>query len=60
VARYSKLQAEVVISSENTMFTINPKMSNPSKEFIAADPDFWAPTPKPAAAKPAAKPTGTP
>ena len=60
LARYNKLQAEVVISSENTMFTINPKMSNPSKEFIAADPDFWAPKPQPAAAKPAAKPTGTP
>jgi hypothetical protein len=25
-ARYSKLQAEVVISSENTMFTINSKI----------------------------------
>jgi hypothetical protein len=35
------------------------KMSNPPKEFIAADPDFWAPKPKPAAAKPVAKPTGT-
>ena len=60
LARYSKLQAEIVISSENTMFTVNPKMSNPPKEFIAADPDFWAPKPKPAAAaKPAAKPTGS-
>jgi hypothetical protein len=30
-------------------------MSYPPKEFIDADPDFWAPKPKPAAAKPAAK-----
>jgi hypothetical protein len=35
------------------MFMINPKMSNPSKEYIAADPEFWAP--KPVVAKPAAK-----
>jgi hypothetical protein len=59
LARYNKLQAEIVISSEFTLFAINPKMSNPPKEFIAADPDFWAPKPKPAAAKPAAKPAGT-
>jgi hypothetical protein len=58
LARYNKLQSEIVISSENTMFEVNPKMSNPPKEFIAADPDFWAP--KPAAAKPAApKPAAT-
>jgi hypothetical protein len=54
LARYNKLTADTVISSESTMFMINPKMSNPSKEYIAADPEFWAP--KPAAAKPAAKP----
>jgi hypothetical protein len=57
-ARYIKLQSEIVISTENTLFAISPKMSNPSKEYIAADPDFWAPKPKPAAAKPAAAPTG--
>jgi hypothetical protein len=34
-------------------------MSNPAKEFITADPDFWAPKPKSAAAKPAtANPAG--
>ena len=55
LARYYKLQAEIVVSSENTLFAISPKMSNPSKEFIAADPEFWAPKPKPAAPKPAAK-----
>jgi hypothetical protein len=54
LAKYNKLQADIVISSEFTLFAINPRMSNPPKEFIAADPGFWAP--KPAAAKPAAKP----
>lgn len=54
--RYNKLAADTLISSESTMFMINPKMSNPSKEYITADPEFWAPKPKPVAAKPAAKP----
>jgi hypothetical protein len=52
LARYNKLQAEIVVSSESTLFTVNPKLSNPAKEFITADPDFWAPKPK-VAAKPA-------
>ena len=56
--QYRKLQAEVIASSESALFAINPKMSNPPKEFLTADPDFWAPKAKPAAAKPAAKPTG--
>ena len=43
LARYNKLQADIVISNENTLFSINPKMSNPPKEFIEADPEFWAP-----------------
>jgi hypothetical protein len=50
--RYVKLQSDIVISSESTLFSINPKMSNPSKDFIAADPEFWAPKPRPATAKP--------
>ena len=57
LAKYNKLQADIVISSEFTLFAVNPKMSNPPKEFIAADPGFWAP--KPPAAKPASKPAGT-
>jgi len=52
-ARYNKLTADIVISAEQTLFAISPKMSNPTKEMIAADPDFWAPKPKPVAAKPA-------
>src|ERR1017187_1071394 len=58
LARYNKLLGDIVISTESTMFSINPKMSNAPKEYITADPDFWAPKPKPAAAKPATKPTG--
>ena len=57
-AKYSKLYSDTIVSSENTLFAVNPKMSNPPKEYIAADPSFWAP--KPAAAKPAAKPASTP
>jgi hypothetical protein len=58
LARYNKLLTDTVISTENTMFTISPKMSNPPKEYLTADPDFWAPKVKVAAAKPAAKPAG--
>src|ERR1017187_137841 len=58
LARYNKVLSEIVISTESAMFAINPKMSNPSKEYIASDPDFWAPKPKPAAARAAATPTG--
>lgn len=47
--RYTKLYQDIVISTETTMFVVNPKMSNPPKEYITADPDFWGPKPKPAA-----------
>jgi hypothetical protein len=60
LARYHKLLADAEIGSENTLFAVNPRMSNPPKEYIAADPAFWAPKPKPVAAKPAAKPAGQP
>ncbi len=39
-------------SSESQLFVISPKMSYPPKEWVAADPSFWAPKP---AAKPSAK-----
>jgi len=59
LARYYKLLGDIVISTESTMFSVNPKMSNAPKEYITADPNFWAPKPKPApAAKPATKPAG--
>ncbi len=50
--RYQSLFKDVVMSSENTMFSIDPKMSNAPKEFTTADPNFWAPKPKPAPAAP--------
>ncbi len=54
-ARYQKLLSDIVVSTENVLYAVSPRMSYPSKEFIEADPDFWAPKPKPAAAvKPAA------
>ncbi len=52
LARYRQLQKDIVLTSESTLFAINPRMSHPTKDFIAADPGFWAP--KPAAPKPAA------
>ena len=64
LARYQKLQADIVMSAESTLFAVNPRMSYPPKEYVTADPSFWTPkpkpaTPKPAAAKPAAaKPAG--
>jgi len=48
-ARYTKLYQDIVVSSEAMLFAVSPKMSNPPKEYITADPDFWAPKPKPAA-----------
>lgn len=58
-ARYQKMYSDLVISSENVLYAVNPKMSYPPKEFIDADPEFWAPKPKPAMAKPAAKPAAS-
>lgn len=52
LARYDKLAADLVVSSEAALFSVNPRMSYPSKEFITADPQFWAP--KPPAPKPPA------
>jgi uncharacterized protein involved in type VI secretion and phage assembly len=37
-----------VQSTESYLFQMSPKMSYPSREVVAADPEFW--TPKPAAA----------
>ena len=56
LARYSKMQSDFVISSENTIFSISPKMSNVPKEYVTADADFWAPKVRVSAAKPPAKP----
>ncbi|MGH9509846.1 MAG: hypothetical protein ACRD2M_07915 [Terriglobales bacterium] len=46
--------AQGVQSNEPQIFAFSPKMSYASKEWIDADPDFWAPKPAPKAAKKAA------
>ncbi len=38
-----KLTSDSILSSEATVFNFSPKMSYISKEFAAADPDFWLP-----------------
>ncbi|HVO97316.1 MAG TPA: hypothetical protein VMT15_04585 [Bryobacteraceae bacterium] len=43
LARFRKLNQETIVSSAYTLFAINPKMSNPPKAVIDADPGFWKP-----------------
>jgi hypothetical protein len=50
-----KLIADSFLTTETTLFAFSPKMSYVSKEWAAADPDFWTPKPK-LAIKPAAVP----
>jgi hypothetical protein len=52
---FDSLAPEVVQSTESFLFAFNPRMSYVSKEFAAADPEFWNPKPKPPA-KPKRKP----
>jgi hypothetical protein len=42
-------------SGQDTVFSMNPKMSYVSKEFAATDPEFWSPKPAATTAKVAAK-----
>jgi hypothetical protein len=46
--RYHKFRTDLIISSEPILFAINPKMSNPPKAYVDADPEFWTSKPKPA------------
>jgi hypothetical protein len=55
-----KLASDGYLTTDSNIFAFEPKMSYPSKEFTAADPEFWAPKPKPAAKKEAAKPVSKP
>lgn len=41
-----KLTADSLLSSEANIFNFSPRMSYVSKEFSAADPDFWSPKSK--------------
>jgi hypothetical protein len=55
--KLDKLYGETVESSRTELFSINPKQSYASEEWIKADPDFWKPKAKTeSAAKPATKP----
>lgn len=40
-----ELASSGTISSDNTVFAVNPKMSYVAKETVAADPGFWNPKP---------------
>src|SRR5262249_22690634 len=51
-----KTISETVLTTESAIFAFSQKMSYVTKEFTAADPDFWTPKPKPVATKPAAAP----
>jgi hypothetical protein len=44
--RHRQLNKDIFVSREHILFAVNPKMSNPPKAYVEADPDFWAPKPK--------------
>jgi hypothetical protein len=54
--KLQKIAADAYISSESNIFAFSPKMSYPSKEWIAGDPEFW--TPKASARAGSGKKTG--
>lgn len=45
--RFDALAQDVVQLTESLLFAFDPRMSYVSKEFAAADPEFWNPKPKP-------------
>lgn len=51
--KLNELAGSANIGTDLMLFVVDPRMSYPSKETIAADPAFW--NPKPAAMPPAAK-----
>jgi hypothetical protein len=53
----SKEFGDLFVSMESNMYMFRPDMSHVSKEFIAADPEFWTPKAKPAAPGQAKKPS---
>jgi hypothetical protein len=50
-----KMAADTIMTSETSIYAMNPQMSYMPKEFIAADPAFWSPK-APVAVKPKPKP----
>lgn len=57
MAKLDQLYGDTVVSSHSELFSINPKQSYASDEWIQADPEFWKPKAAPAAKPAAAKPT---
>jgi hypothetical protein len=55
--RWGQLVGESVQMQETNYFSFSPKMSFVSKEFIAADPEYWTPK-EVVATKPGKKPKG--
>lgn len=54
--KLNDLAAAGTIGSDSMIFAVDPRMSNPDKATIDADPAFWSPKP----AAPATKPAETP
>jgi hypothetical protein len=42
-SKINDLASKSMISSEDQIFTFNPKFSNPSPDMVKAAPDFWKP-----------------
>lgn len=59
VKKLQTIAADAYVSVESNIFAFNPKMSYPSKEWAAGDPEFWKPKAaeamKPEVKKPAAR-----
>ncbi|MBI3670743.1 MAG: hypothetical protein HY237_13295 [Acidobacteria bacterium] len=55
VKKRRKFAAEGIQFVESNLFALSPKMSYVSKEWAAADPDFWTPKAKAAGKAPAAE-----
>ncbi|MCM3877226.1 MAG: hypothetical protein NEA02_12510 [Thermoanaerobaculia bacterium] len=51
----AKLAADGYATVESNIFAFSPSMSYPAKEFVARDPEFWAPKPEAKVAAPAKK-----
>jgi hypothetical protein len=43
--KMAKLAADGYLSIESNLYVLDPQISYPSKDFIAADPEFWNPKP---------------
>jgi len=52
--RLQEIARQSYASTESNLYVVNSEISHVSKEFAAGDPNFWTPTPVPAA-----KPAGT-